>query len=100
MLEQDTYLYRAWGDKSPDMSFYWSADPPAGPLQAKTDSALPPWNSAENVTVVRVPAGTKVYEGSVAPDFGRTGGGSQVVVEGKVPREWIVRIEKGYAPGP
>ncbi len=87
---RETYLYRAYGGDSRPMGRYWAADPPAGPLQTKMDSALPPGNTAERSIAIRVPPGTTVYEGKVAPNFGHLGGGDQVVIEGKVPKEWIV----------
>ena len=69
-----------------------------GNLAKKTDtkySALPPGNTAENLTVIRVPRGTTIYEGKAAaqPSWGWPGGGNQVVFgDGfHIPSDWIVR---------
>ena len=55
------------------------------------DSALnPAWgNTAKNVATIRVPAGTTIYEGVVAPQGNLLGGGSQVVIP-KVNPNWLV----------
>ncbi len=74
---QDTILYRSYGGRSGPLGSYWSATPPAGPLQSQLDSALnPAWgNTAEAVSTIRVPAGTEVFTGYAAPQ-GLAGGGS------------------------
>ena len=62
-------LYRVYGGDAGPLSPYWSRDVPAGPLQAQLDSALnPAWgNTATEVSHIRVPAGTRFYEGFAAP---------------------------------
>ena len=53
------------------------------------DAALPPWNKASHVAEIRVPEGTKIYEGATAPNFGQPGGGPQVVVP-RVDPDWLM----------
>lgn len=52
--------------------------------------ALPPGNTAELQVTMRVPAGTTIFEGRAAPDFGELGGGNQVYIP-RVDPAWIVR---------
>lgn len=90
VTSQETRLYRAYGGESGPISKYWTSVKPQGPMQAKLDSALPPGNTATEVSEIVVPKGTKIYEGATAPKFGRPGGGPQVVVPRVNPR-WRVR---------
>ncbi len=65
---------------------------PRGPLQAQIDLALKhEWgNTASNIITVRVPAGTKVFEGFAESQCaGPLGGGSQVVIPNVDPM-WVV----------
>jgi RHS repeat-associated protein len=81
-LTEATTLYRAYGGKAQATSIYWTRTPPAGPIQATIDSALH-WsfgNTAQNVSRIRVPAGTTIYEGVAAAQGGLVGGGNQVVI--------------------
>lgn len=80
---------------------------PSGPLQAQLDSALnAAWgNTATKVSHIKVPAGTRFYEGFAAPQplggatgnpweeaYGSiSGGGNQVYIDGIVSEEWVVR---------
>jgi hypothetical protein len=48
--------------------------------QARMRLALPPGNCAESAVSVRLPAGTIVCAGEVAPSFGQPGGGRQYLV--------------------
>ncbi|MEQ4520621.1 RHS repeat-associated core domain-containing protein, partial [Pseudarthrobacter sp. B907] len=100
-------LYRVYGGQAGPVARYWSRDIPTGPLQAQLDSALiPAWgNTATEVSHIRVPAGTRFYEGSAAQQplggtaenpweeaFGSlSGGGNQVYINGMVSDEWIVK---------
>jgi filamentous hemagglutinin len=70
---------------------YWTRTPPVGPVQSIVDSALlPQWgNTAINISRIRVPAGTSIYEGAAAAQGGLVGGGSQVVIP-KVDAAWIL----------
>lgn len=100
-------LYRVYGGDAGPLSPFWSRDVPAGPLQAQLDSALnPAWgNTATEVSHIRVPAGTRFYEGFAAPQplggasenpwdeaYGSLlGGGNQVYIDRMVPDEWVVK---------
>jgi RHS repeat-associated protein len=86
-----TIMYRAYGGNSAQIGRYWTRTPPAGPLQSTIDSALnPAWgNSAEKVVKIRVPSGTRVFEGISAPQGGLLGGGSQVYLQDVNPA-WII----------
>ncbi|MFN8075921.1 MAG: DUF4157 domain-containing protein [Kineosporiaceae bacterium] len=89
-------LYRVYGGKAGKIGSYWTRTRPSGALQAQLDSALnPSWgNSATLVAVIRVPAGTTIYDGIAAGqaiDNGGwlVGGGSQVFIP-KVDPSWLV----------
>ncbi len=97
VLPEEAVLYRVYGGKAGRLSPYWTRTRPAGPLQAQMDSALlPEWgNAATNVAAIRVPAGTTIYEGAVAPQVGKfgtpslLGGGNQVYIP-RVDPSWFV----------
>jgi hypothetical protein len=96
VLQSETTLYRAYGGESGPVGSYWSRTAPSGPMQAQMDSALnPAWgNAATNVSTIRVPAGTTIYDGVAASQSlsgGGTllGGGSQVYIP-KVNPDWLV----------
>jgi hypothetical protein len=86
-----TMLYRAYGGKASPLSQYWTRTAPTGPYQATIDSALlPQWgNTARQVSTIRVPAGTTIYDGAAAAQGGLVGGGSQVVIP-RVNPNWVV----------
>jgi hypothetical protein len=89
---KSTTLYRAYGGRAGKLGMFWTRSRPSGPLQARIDLALDPaWgNTATEVTKIRVPAGTRIYEGYAASQGGGLlGGGSQVVVPNVSPN-WIV----------
>lgn len=87
-----TTLYRAHGGTAGELGSYWSRTAPTGPLQARMDSALlPEWgNTATNISTIRVPSGTKIFDGFAAPQGGLPGGGSQVFIP-KVDPSWLVK---------
>jgi RHS repeat-associated protein len=95
---EETVLYRAYGGKAGTLSPYWTRTAPTGPMQAQMDSALlPEWgNTATKVNAIRVPAGTKIYEGAVAPQVGTAGfpqlmgGGNQVYIP-RVNPDWQIK---------
>ena len=91
-------LYRAFTEGKFPLGRFWSRDFPAGPIQARMDSALnPAWgNEATAVSRIEVPAGTRYFEGSVAPQDVYAGGvlhggGNQIVFQPgfDVPLEWL-----------
>jgi len=99
ILQKDTKLYRVYSDpvtklgRPDDKYSYWSRSDARG-LQAAIDGAIEVsrWgNTARHQVAIRVPRGTKVFEGQAGrPDSGRPiGGGSQVVLE-KVRPEWVI----------
>lgn len=106
-------LYRVSTPGSSELGSYWTAVPPAGPIQSQIDSALQPaWrNTAERITEIRVPAGEVVYEGLAGPqplvpggssaptDSLLLGGGHQVFLP-NVPPDWVVDVRPigGGAP--
>jgi RHS repeat-associated protein len=85
-------LYRSYGGRSPMIGPFWTATPPAGPLQSIIDMALnPAWgNNASKVVKIRVPVGTRIFEGATAPQGELLGGGSQVFIQ-KVDPSWIIK---------
>ncbi len=89
---EPTTLYRVWGGKAGELGPYWTSTPPAGPYQAMVDSALlPSWgNTMTQVTTIRVPPGTVIFEGVAAPQGALVGGGSQVVIP-RVDPSWVMR---------
>jgi hypothetical protein len=92
-LDEDLLLYRRWGGESGELGPYWSRTNYVRAGNARRYSALPPGNTAEHITTIRVPAGTTIYEGRAAAqaEWGVPGGGSQVVFdEGfRVPGSWV-----------
>jgi filamentous hemagglutinin len=83
-------MYRSYSDPNRKLGPYWTRTEPAGPVQSILDSALDPrWgNLATSVVKVEVPAGTRVFEGVVAPQRGLVGGGDQVFLK-HVDENWV-----------
>ncbi|WP_193745568.1 hemagglutinin repeat-containing protein, partial [Dickeya chrysanthemi] len=99
VAEEDMYLYRDYGGKARVNGRYWTLEPSKGPVQSQIDSAvLPEWgNSFENQAIMKIPKGTKFYEGPAAPQTGTKGtrpeligGGTQVYLPG-LKDEWIIK---------
>lgn len=94
-LTENTTLYRVYGNKAGKLGSYWTRNKPHGPLQSQLDSALvPKWgNSAAKVVEIKVPKGTKIFEGYAAPQSTGVGeiigGGSQIYIK-KVDPSWLV----------
>ncbi|MCL2493138.1 MAG: TNT domain-containing protein, partial [Clostridiales bacterium] len=76
-LDEDKVVYRYYGGKAGASSYWVSPTKVKDPI---ADLALPPGNTAENMDQVILPKGTKVLEGTVAPNFGQPGGGYQYYV--------------------
>ena len=99
ILGGDTVLYRVFHEPAhrfgmPGERFsYWSRSDARG-TQAAVDSAIDVskyGNTAERLVAVRVPRGTRVYEGKTQSiERGPIGGGNQVVVDGVRPG-WEVK---------
>ncbi len=105
-LGRDTVLYRAYHDPkikfgAPGERFtYWSRTDARG-VQAVVDRSIPVsnyGNTAERLVAVRVPKGTRVFEGKAqSMERGPIGGGNQVVVDG-VKSDWEVELKPAGAP--
>ncbi len=91
-VSETTTLYRVHGGTAGEVGQFSTRTLPAGPLQSRIDLALnPAWgNTATQVTTIRLPAGTTIFEGFAAGQGGLVGGGSQVVIPNVNPA-WIVR---------
>lgn len=100
MLGKDTILYRVFHDPTHKLGMpgerfsYWSRSDARG-TQAVVDRAIDVsgyGNTAERLVAVRVPRGTRVYEGvTQSIERGPIGGGNQIVVDG-VRADWEVKL--------
>ena len=99
VLGADTTLYRVYANRlnrlgpSGQRYSYWSRSDARG-TQAVVDSAIPvsrQGNTATQQVAIRVPQGTRVFEGQTQgiPHGGPVGGGNQVVIDG-VRLEWVI----------
>ena len=76
-LTQDVIVYRHWGGRAGETGSPWfSPTHYARPGNARRYLALPEGNSATNVTIFRIPKGTRVLFGRVAPQDGNPGFGN------------------------
>ena len=91
-LSEKTTLYRVWGGKSSRAGGWLSVFRPAAQAEARSLLALPPDNSAEFVSEVCVPAGTRVQFSRAAPAFDQLGGALQVQLLERIP-------ETAFSPG-
>ena len=93
VTQEPTTLYRVYGGGAEELGGYWTRTPPAGPVQSIIDSALnPKWgNTATKVVEMKVPTGTKLFEGVAAAQGGLVGGGNQVLLpkDFKIDPSWI-----------
>jgi len=98
-LGHDTTFYRVINPNGNPAGSFLTRRLPLGPTQATLDSALHPSfrNLATSVVEVRIPAGTRIYEGIAGPQNGIVdglkanliGGGNQVYIPSVNPA-WIV----------
>ena len=92
ILQSDTVFYRA-GQSGKPLGQFFDTSPAGGILQARIDKAiLPRWpgggtSPIDTVFGVRVPAGARVYTGTVSSQGGVYIGGTQQVV---IPRPWTI----------
>jgi len=85
-LTEDLIVYRHWGSEAGETGSPWfSPKPYVRPGNARRYLALPEYNTAENVSSFRIPAGTMIIRGKVASKVGTvnfgsyaTGGGTQI----------------------
>jgi hypothetical protein len=83
-LTKDLIVYRHWGGKALETGSPWFSPKPyvrAG--NAQRFLALPEGNAAHNVTAFRIPAGTTILRGKVAPQAGEIGFGGHAVGGGE-----------------
>lgn len=85
VAESDTVMYRVWGGESGQVAGWLSPTKPSSTLSAIRDLALPPGNSAEFLSEVLVPAGTRYQIGTAASAFGQPGGATQVLLLDRIP---------------
>ena len=96
ILTQDTCFYRVYGGKTKKIGNYMTRVPQYGSIQSQIDLALnPKWeNSAEYVTIVIVPKGTRIFEGTTALQLINDGtgmligGGNQIYIP-EVDADWF-----------
>ena len=81
----DTVMYRVWGGESGQVAGWLSPTRPPSTLSSIRDLALPPGNTAEYVSQVLVPAGSRYQIGTAASAFGQPGGGAQVLLLDRIP---------------
>ena len=77
--------YRVWGGKTPQEGAWLTPVKPTSAEEARATLALPPTNTAENVSTVTVPKGTRIQLGTAAANFNQPGGGAQVQLQDKIP---------------
>jgi RHS repeat-associated protein len=83
-LQEDLIVYRHWGGGAQEEGSPWfSPKSYIRPGNARRYLALPPGNTAERISVFKIPAGTIIIRGKVAPQveyFGpyAVGGGEQI----------------------
>ena len=85
-------LYRAYGGKAGKLGNYWTTTKPKGSLQSIIDSALDQnWgNTATNISTIKVPKGTTIYQGYAAQQGSLVGGGVQVYMP-EVNPSWLLK---------
>ena len=72
----NTYSLRHHGGESGVTGYYSTPTLPA----TRSELALPPGNTMENLAQFQIPQGTRYLAGEVGPNFGHPGGGQQYVV--------------------
>jgi hypothetical protein len=95
VLEKEAIFYRVHGGKAGVIGrrgTFVSPEPQVGGLQSLIDLGLrPEWgNTAAKVSKIKVPAGTRVYEGIVSSQGGPWVGGKVQVFIPKISPEWVV----------
>ena len=76
-LEDDLVVYRYSGGVANPRGRWVTTEQLSDPVN---QLALPPGSTAENVTKWVIPKGTEVFQGTVAPNFGRQGGAAQIYI--------------------
>jgi hypothetical protein len=83
------FAYRLWGGGTPRLGGFLAPNLPASKAEAISTLALPPKNTAENLSTVYMPEGTQIQSGNAAKAFGRPGGGEQIQLLQEIPEEWF-----------
>jgi RHS repeat-associated protein len=82
----ETTLFRVWGDEAGQVGGWATPTMPSSSLSAIRELALPPGNSAQWVSEIAVPAGTRLQIGTAAEVFGQPGGAPQVLLLDWIPQ--------------
>ena len=84
-LQEDLIVYRRWGGGAQEEGSPWfSPEPYTCPEEARNRLALPHRNTAEHVSIFKIPAGTTIIRGKAAAQavsdeyFHAVGGGEQI----------------------
>lgn len=85
-------MYRVWGGDpaqggSAQVGSWLTPVKPTSAAEAKQGLALPAGNTAQYVSEVTVPAGTRYQIGTAAPAFGQAGGATQVQLLDRIPAQ-------------
>jgi RHS repeat-associated protein len=81
----DTTMYRVWGGDSGQAGGWLTPTAPASSSEAISSLSLPPANTAQYLSEVLVPAGTRYQIGTAASAFGQPGGATQVLLLQDIP---------------
>jgi hypothetical protein len=92
VAREDIAMYRVWGGSSGQQSDWLTPAMPSSASEARESLSLPPGNTAEFISEVTVPAGTRFQLGTAAANFGQPGGGAQVRLLDEIP-------ESSFGPG-
>ena len=100
VADMDLYFYRDYGGDALIDGRYWTPERSNGPLQSQLDSAiLPQWgNTFLNQALIKVPKGSKYYEGPAAPQKGTIGtlpdlhGGGMQIFLPNPNKDWIIKL--------
>ena len=92
VLQEDMILYRT-GEKGKPLGQFFSKDAPVSEIQARIDKAiLPVWPGGATSVIdtgymIKIPKGTTIYTGKIAPQGGVFLGGTQQIV---VETPWLI----------
>jgi len=78
-------MYRVWGGDAQQQGAWLTPIKPTSAEQAKAQLALPTGNTAQYISEVKVPKGTRVQSGTAAANFNQPGGGQQVKLIDNIP---------------
>lgn len=84
-------IFRAYGGDARRVGAWGGLDPIATRERFADRYALPPENTAEKITKVDLPKGTRIRVGIAAKNFGHRGGGIQIQVAQELKEGWFHR---------